>query len=236
MKVIPYPDHWLSYKPRPDMQGKCLGVFAHVFVKNGAQVTIRDVYKNIADVAIEEESCIVLSSAQSLVDTKHNMLYEEWTDYDEFFEVQMSRTYRKGFHKWIDPIKTRPVSPEFTEMFYSSGRHPYNIAYNAFSFVQSIHVSSGSENRVRKLFSQYIDDVARDAGNVYANAHQSLNNPQHFLLYEVWLDFSSLVVNDLKSERRLEFAARFSELADPALPEPAMEIFQVYYDPGKYGG
>jgi quinol monooxygenase YgiN len=234
MLVIPYPDNWLSHKPIPEMKDKCLGIFAHVFVKNGEQESIKNIYRNIVDVAIEEETCIVLSGNQSLVQPNHNLLYEEWTDYDEFFQVQMSRTYRSGFLKWINPIKSGPIIPEFTEMFYSSGKHPFNIAYNAYTLVQSVHVSSGREDDARQLFIQHIDDVSQDAQNVLANIHQSLNNPQHFLLYEVWSDFSHLIENELRNDRRSELETRFNELKDDALPEPAMELYQIYYDPDKY--
>ena len=235
MKVVPYPDQWLDYEPLPDMKGKCLGVFAHVFVKDGAQGRIRDVYRNIVDVAIEEKTCIVLSGGQSLVDPKHNLLYEEWTDYEEFFQVQTGRTYRHGFMRWLDPIRSGPVSPEFTEMFYSTGKHPYNVAHNAYSLVQSVHVSAGREDDARKLCTQYIDLLASDPNNLHANAHQSLNNPQHFLLYEVWPDFNHLIEADLQSGRRADLQVQINALKDDALPEPAMEVFQIYYDPEKYG-
>ncbi|QIB64977.1 putative quinol monooxygenase [Kineobactrum salinum] len=234
MKVVPYPDHWMSHKPMPEMKGKCLGIFAHCFVENGAQETIRDVYRTIVDVAIEEKTCTVLSGSQSLVMPNHNLLYEEWTDYDEFFEVQMARTYRKGFLRWLDPIRNGPVSPEFTEMFHSSGKHPFNVAHHAYTLVQSVHIAPGREEDARQLFIRHVDDVGQDSKNVLANIHQSLNNPQHFLLYEIWSDFSHLVENELISERRDELQVRFNALKDNALPEPAMEIFQIYYDPDKY--
>ncbi len=235
MKVIPYPDHWMSYKPRPEMKGKCLGIFAHGFVKNGEQATIKDVYKNIVDVAIEEKNCTVLSGCQSLVDPTHNMLYEEWTDYDEFFEVQVARTYRHGFMRWLNPIIDGPISPEFTEMFYTSGKHPLDVAYNAYTLIQSVHIASGREEETKQLFIDYIDVVGKDEQNLVANIHQSLNNPQHFLLYEVWSDFSHVIENELKSERRVELEDRFNELKDDSLPEPALELYQIYYDPEKSG-
>lgn len=234
MKTVPYPDHWLAYKPLPNMKGKLLGVFAHVFVKHGAEEKIKEVYRKIVDVAIEEKTCIVLSGGQSLIDLKHNLLYEEWTDYEEFFQVQTGRTYRNGFMRWLDPIKLGPVSPEFTEIFHSTGNHPYNVAQNAFSLVQSVHVASEREDDAKKLFIQYVDSVGQDEKNLYANIHQSLNDPQHFLLYEVWTDLNHLIENELKCERRRELEASFNELKDSALPEPALEIFQIYYDPEKY--
>jgi quinol monooxygenase YgiN len=234
MKVIPYPDRWMSYKPLPEMQGKCLGIFAHIIVRNGEQKAIRDVYRNIVDVATEEETCIVLSGSQSLVMPNHNLLYEEWTDYDEFFEVQMGRPYRKAFLRWYDPLREGIVSPEFTEMFYSSGKHPFNVAFNAYALVQSVHVSIGREDNARRLFMQYIDDVGRDEINLVANIHQSINNPQHFLLYEIWSDFSHLIENELSGDRRSDLEARFNALKDDAMPEPAMELLQVFYDADKY--
>lgn len=234
MKVIPYPDHWMSHKPIPEMKGKCLGIFAHCFVKKGAEKTIKDVYRTITDVAIEEKTCIVLSGSQSLVAPNHNLLYEEWTNYDEFFEVQIRRPYRKGFLRWLDPIREGIISPEFTEMFYSSGEHPYNLAYNAYTLVQSVHISSGCEEDARQLFIRHIDNVGQDAKNLVANIHQSINNPQHFLLYEVWSDFSILIENELKSERRNKLESQFNKLKDDKSPEPAMELFQIYYDPDKY--
>ncbi len=238
MKVIPYPDQWMSIEARPEMKGKCLGAFAHWFVKSDNQADIqakvRNAYRNIIDVALEEETCTVLSGAQSLVNPTHNLLYEEWSDYEEFFAVQAARTYRKGFSRWLDPIRSGPVSPEFTEMFYSSGKHPFNVAYNAYTLVQSVHIASGREDDARQLFIKYIDEAGRDAQNLVSCIHQSLNNPQHFLLYEIWSDFSYLVMNELKSERRAELETRFNELKDDSLPEPALELYQIYYDPDKY--
>jgi quinol monooxygenase YgiN len=234
MKVIPYPDHWMSHKPLPEMKGKSLGIFAHCFVRDGEQETLRGKYQRIYDMAIEENTCTVLSGSLSLVQPNHHLLYEEWADYDEFFEVQVARTYRKGFFRWLDPIRSGAVSPEFTEMFHSTGKHPFNVAYNAYTLVQSVHVASGCEEDARKLFIQYVDDVGKDPQNILANIHQSINNPQHFLLYEIWSDFSYLVESELNSDRRIELEARFNELKDEDLPEPAMEIFQIYYDPEKY--
>lgn len=234
MKVVPCPDNWMSHKPLPEMKGKALGIFAHCFVKDGEQGTVKDKYKRIYDVAIEEETCTVLSGSLSLVDPTHHLLYEEWTDYDEFFEVQVPRTYRKGFFRWLDPIRSGPVLPEFTEMFYSSGKHPFNVAYHGYTLVQSVHIASGREADARKLFIQHIDDVGKDEKNLIANIHQSINNPQHFLLYEIWSGFSHLIENELRSERRAELETRFNALKDDALPEPAMELFQIYYDPEKY--
>jgi quinol monooxygenase YgiN len=223
----------MSYKPLPEMKGKCLGVFAQITVRNGEQSSIKEVYKNIVDVAIEEETCTVLSGSQSLVLPNHNLLYEEWTDYDEFFEVQMARPYRMAFLRWYDPLR-EIIGPEFTEMFHSSGKHPFNVAFNAYTLVQSVHIASGREEDARQFFIQYIDDVSRDDKNLVANIHQSLNNPQHFLLYEIWSDFSYLILNELSSDRRTELEARFNAIKDDALPEPAMELFQIFYDADKY--
>lgn len=234
MKVVPRPDNWLSYKPRPDMKGKRLGVFAHCFTRDGEQGAIKEKYQRICDVAIEEKTCIVLSGSLSLVEPTHHLLYEEWADYDEFFEVQLARTYRHGFFRWLDPIKEGIVSPEFTEMFYSSGKHPVNIAYHAYTLVQSIHIAAGHEEEARQLFIQHIDDVGREKQNSVANIHQSLNNPQHFLLYEIWSDFSHLIENELRCDRRIELETRLNALKDEALPGPAKELFQIYYDPDKY--
>lgn len=235
MRLTPYPDNWMSYKPMPQMKGKRLGIFAHVFVQNGQQERIKEIYRSIVDVAIEEKTCLVLSGSQSLVQPNHFLLYEEWTDYDEFFEVQMARTYRNGFIKWIDPIKSAPISPEFTELFHSAGEYPFNIAYNAYTLVQSVHVKEGQQaEEARRLLSTHVDDVAKDSQNIVATAHQSINNPQHFLLYEVWSDFASLIENELRSERRDALKTRLDELKDQGSPEPSLELFQIYYDPDKY--
>lgn len=233
MKVIPFPDRWLTYKPMPEMKGKCLGVFAQIMAKDGGQKDLREVYQTIIDVAIEEKTAITFSGSQSLVKSNHTMLYEEWKDYDEFFQVQMKRPYRMAFLRWYDPLR-EAIGPEFTEMFYSSGKHPSNIAFNAYALVQSVHIASGREADARQLFTQYIDDVGQDEQNLFANIHQSLNNRQHFLLYEIWSDFSHLIENELRSERRVELEARFNALKDNVLPEPALELFQIFYDADKY--
>lgn len=216
------------------MKGKCLGIFAQIMVRNGGQRAIQDVYRNIVDVATEEKTCIVLSGSQSLVKPNHNLLYEEWEDYDEFFEVQMKRPYRMAFLRWYDPLREGIVSPEFTEMFYSSRKHPFNVAFKAHTLVQSVHIAPGREGDARKLFIQYIDDVGQDENNLVANIHQSLNNPQHFLLYEIWSDFSYLIENELRSERRIDLEAGFNALKAAVLPGPAKELFQIFYDAGKY--
>ncbi|XYK82192.1 MAG: putative quinol monooxygenase [Labrenzia sp.] len=234
MKAVPRPDHWFSYKPIPEMKGKSMGVFAHVVVEDGAQEKVKDIYPNIVDIAIEEKTCTVLSASTSLVDTKNHLLYEEWTDYEEFFEVQFARPYRNGFMRWLLPIMSKPLSAEFTEILHSTGPHPYNVRQNSFSLMKSIHVSSGREDDARKFFIEYINQVGQDSFNLHANIHQSLNNPQHFIIYEVWRNLSYLVEDDMKGDRRCELDRRCDELADHELPEPAMEIFQIYYDPEKY--
>lgn len=235
MKVISYPNEWLNYKPIDEMKGKPLGVFAHCFVKNGEQDAIKQAYKKIVDVAIEEETCLVLSASQSLVMPNHNLLYEEWTDYDEFFEVQVKRAYRNAFYKWLDPIRSGSISAEFTNIFYSSGRHPVNIAsQNAYVLVQSYQLKPTDYEKARQLLKEHIDAISQDERNIFANAHQSINNPDHFLLYEIWEDFSDLIETELHRNSRTNLHQQMNNAHHDENFKSRTELFQIYYDPDKY--
>lgn len=234
LSSVPYPDEWMTYRPIPEMEGKRLGVFAHVFTNNGDEEAIKTTYRKVVDVAVEEESCLILSGSQSLIRPQHVLLYEEWTDYDEFFQVQLNRPYRNAFMRWMAPFMAEPISPEFTEVVYSSDEHPIQVAYNAYCVLQSIHITTGNEKKVQELAIQFAKSIEVDKHNLVSTVHKSLNNPQHFLLYEVWSDFDQLMSEESQSTRRIEFTDRVSSFLDQKLPAPALEILQIYYDPGRY--
>ncbi|MDB4838100.1 antibiotic biosynthesis monooxygenase [Marinomonas sp.] len=235
MKVIPYPNDWLTYKPIDEMKGKPLGVFAHCFVKNGQQGAIKKAYKKIVDIAIEEKTCFVLSASQSLVLPNHNLLYEEWEDYDEFFDVQVKRTYRNTFYKWLDPIKNGPVSAEFTHIFCSTGQHPVNIApQNAYVIVQSFMLKSDDKKEAREQLKKHVREIDQQEKNIFANAHQSINDPNHFLLYEIWSDFSDLIETELHGSSRSNLLQKMNKIQSSEPLQSCTEVFQIYYDPEKY--
>ena len=233
MKVMSKPDGWLKYTQRKDMKNKRLGVFAHCFVENGDQPQIKDVYKKIVDIAIEEDTCIVLSASQSLVLPNHNLLYEEWSDYDEFFNVQLKRKYRNAFFRWLDPIRKGPVSPEFTHIFASSGEHPMGIApQNAYTSITSAHIEYDNYHTAYLLLNEYVAEAKANGMRAFVNAHQSLNDPNHFLLYEVWLDFSELMTTGIQDN--IEIRKKLDGIAIENSEKSSVELFQVYYDPQKY--
>jgi quinol monooxygenase YgiN len=235
MKVVPYPKDWLAYKPRDEMKSETLGIFAHSFVKNGEQGSIKEAYKKIVDIAIEEQTCSVLSASQSLVLPNHHLLYEEWADYDEFFDVQVKRSYRSAFYRWLDPIRKGPISPEFTRVFCSSGTHPSDIApRNAYALVQSFQIEAKDYEKAFDLFYDYITSKNKSEKNIFANAHQSINNPNHFLLYEVWSDFAALIESQQQNYIRTDLNQQLERMVSTESPEPCSEIFQIYYDPQKY--
>ncbi|MBQ4827993.1 hypothetical protein J8L84_01720 [Alteromonas sp. MMG017] len=235
MKVIPYPNDWLAYEPIDFMKNETLGIFAHSFAKNGEQGSIKEAYKKIVDIAIEEQTCSVLSASQSLVLPNHHLLYEEWTDYDEFFDVQVKRNYRNAFYKWLDPIRKGPISPEFTRIFCSSGIHPSDVAaQNAYALIQSYQVEAKDYATAFHLFNDYIVSKNKSEKNTFANAHQSINNPNHFLLYEVWSDFTALIESQQQNYIRAELQQKLERVVSAASAEPCSEIFQIYYDPQKY--
>jgi len=235
MKVIPYPNEWLVYKPIDEMKGKRLGVFAHCFVKDGEQDAIKQAYKKIVDVAIEEETCLVLSASQSLVLPNHNLLYEEWADYDEFFEVQVNRTYRNTFYKWLDPIRSDSIYAEFTNIFCSAGKHPVNIApQNAYVLVQSLQIEPGNCEKARLHLAEHVNEISHDKKNLFANAHQSINDPNHFLLYEIWQDFSDLINTQWHRSSREALLQQIYDNQNDAQSKSRLEVFQIYYDPEKY--
>lgn len=234
MKVVPCPSEWLEYKQRPEMEGKTLGVFAHVFTNPGDEDEMKRTYRRVVDVAVEEENCLILSGSQSLIRPAHVLLYEEWTDYDEFFQVQLHRPYRQAYGRWMFPLMAEPVRPEFSEVLYSSGEHPVQLAPNGFCVLQSVHVKASEIAAITDFGRSHAADVSKDAENLVATFHRSLNNPQHFMFYEVWSSFDHLISIELPSERRSNLSAELAKLSDPDAPEPALELLQVYYDPGKF--
>lgn len=235
MKVIPHPESWLQYVPKKEMKNQKLGIFAHCYVKNGEQENIKKAYKKIVDIAIEENTCSVLSASQSLVLPNHNMLYEEWFDYDEFFKIQLKKTYRNAFYRWLDPIRKGPISPEFTRILYSSGEHPTDIApRNAFALIRRYQIQPNNYDNAYKLLKDYIENIDGNDKRIFVNAHQSLNESNHFLLYEIWLDFNELLKSELHFNVKTNLDQQLEKIAPKDQSQPCVETFQIYYDPQKY--
>ena len=235
MKVMPIPSDWLDYVTRDEMKSNKLGVFAHCFVKDGEQENIKEAYKKIVDIAIEEETCSVLSASKSLVLPNHHLLYEEWLDYDEFFNVQLKRTYRNAFYRWLDPIRNGPVSPEFTRILFSSGAHPIEVApQNAYSLITSVQIPLCNHEKAHQLLKDHIQEKNKNGKRIFVNAHQSLNEPNHFLIYEIWLDFDELLKSDRQDNQSNSIRNQLGDIAIEKQKGVSVELFQIYYDPKKY--
>ena len=229
-EVIPYPTEWVGYRERPDMRGKKLGIISHLFVIDGTQSEARSALARVVDIAIQEPTCLVLKAAQSISDPSHFILYEEWSDYDEFFSVQLSRAYRSDFTEWLGPLNAKPAGPEFFEIYHDAGTNK-SITGGAFAAVSSTLITnSDAEELVRNRFVSLIDEVAQQTANNSFVAHHSINDPNHFVLYEEWSDSEEFRNGAQQMNDRGTLSAGLEEIGDI---ESRIEFFEIFYDPGK---
>ncbi len=229
-QVIPYPTEWIGYQELPAMRGKRLGIISHLFVKDGSQPAARGALARVVDIAIREPTCLTLKAAQSISDPSHFILYEEWSDYDEFFTVQLNREYRHDFSAWLGPLGAKPAAPEFFEIYYHAGGETTSGG-DTFAAVSSTLVANeNSEALIRNEFVGLMNGVAEQPGNRAVVAQQSINEPGHFILYEEWSDLDELVSVELQKSSRESFSDRLGKLDGAA---PTIELFEIFYDPGK---
>lgn len=229
-QVIPYPSEWIGYQELPAMRGKRLGIISHLFVREGSQPAARGALARVVDIAIQEPTCLVLKAAQSISDPSHFILYEEWADYDEFFTVQLNREYRTDFSAWLGPLGARPAAPEFFEIYHDAGDGT-TAAGGTFAAISStLAANNGSEELIRNEFIGLMDAAAEQPGNKVLVAHRSINDPNHFVLYEERPDFDELVSVELQRNDPERFSASLRELDAAA---PTIEFFEIIYDPGK---
>jgi|GEM_PF-2511622 len=91
---------------------------------------VKKAFSNLIDEVAKEPTNWILNAQQSINDPKHFILYQEWTDYEHFINVEMKKENREEFSSMIkasgarDPNNPNPIKPkmEFFEIIYDPGK------------------------------------------------------------------------------------------------------------------
>lgn len=229
--TTPHPDGWLEHTPRPELKGKRLGVLAHTWFKPNTVDQMGPIFRTITDIAVEEPTGLALDANVSLQDPLHNMMYEEWEDYDEFFQTQLTRPYRMAFLRWLVPVMAAPISAEFYEVIGQSGAFEAGENAGTGTIVLSAKVNAGDVQSAAQLATDYATQIAQDDKCRAATAMKSLNDPTHFVVVERWADVTDIGTNLCDVPAREAYAAAISKLADR---EITAETYAVHYNPGRF--
>ena len=69
---------------------------------------------------------MILNAQQSINDPSHLVLYEEWSDYDYFVNIEMKKQIREDFSKKLKTMfgdaPRKPSRMEFFEIIYDPGK------------------------------------------------------------------------------------------------------------------
>ncbi len=226
--MIPFPTEWTAYVERPEARGKRLGIVSHLFAREASHSATRAELRHVVDTAIQEPTCLILKAAQSISEPSHFILYEVWSDYDEFFTVQLSREYRGDFAKRLRPLSARPAAPEFFLVLRDTT--PPEEASDYTLAVVSSALAADSGNRPGSALPGNLAatlEVRTDGASFLLH---SINDPNHFVAYEEWPEMGDLDVGNFWNRSREKFEG---SLEESARIESRMEIFEVFHDPGK---
>lgn len=230
LATTPHPDAWLEHSRRPEMKGRRLGILAHTWFKPDQADQMGPIFKTITDIAVEEPTGLALDANVSLQDPLHNMMYEEWEDYDEFFTTQLTRPYRMAFLRWLIPVMAAPISAEFYEVIGQSGGFVSGANAGKGTVVLSAKVKDGAREDVCKLAVAYVEALDAHDRCKGAAAMLSLNDPDHVVVVERWLEAED-VSNDLTAlPDRADYATAIADLGQA----PTAETFRVHYNPGRF--
>lgn len=230
--TTPHPDGWLAHTPRPELAGKRLGVLAHTWFKPDQVDQMALVFRTITDIAIEEPTGRALDANVSLQDPLHNMMYEEWEDYDEFFTVQLTRPYRMAFLRWLIPVMSAPISAEFYEIIGHSGAFTSGETAGEGTVVLSQKVGESHAGKAQELAAAFVADIGADSACVGASAMRSLNDPNHFVVVERWKTAGDIGINLDDHPIRASYATAMAALTDGQ--GMTAETYHVYYNPGRF--
>lgn len=94
------------------------------------EIFIRDAFTKLTDELAKEPSNSKLNAQQSINNSKHFIIYQEWTDYDYFINVEMKKINREYFSKTIakpgacdnNQDKKLFSKTEFFKIIYDPGR------------------------------------------------------------------------------------------------------------------
>jgi quinol monooxygenase YgiN len=228
MTTTPHPDGWLEYMPRPDLECKQLGVLAHTWFKTDTVDQMGPVFRTITDIAVEEPTGIALDANVSLQNPLHNMMYEEWESYDEFFTVQLGRPYRMAFLRWLIPVMAAQISAEFYEIVARAG----SFSKGDGTSVLSMKVDAGSETEAQATCAAYVTQITDEAACLGVTAMRSLNDPLHFVVVERRDDPADLGMNLSDLSARETFAGAISALGGNR--NMTAETYRVHYNPERF--
>ena len=102
------------------MANRPITVVMKMWAKDGLDQEVADTFKYMMDIVIQEPTCRLLKVQRSLQDESHYILYEEWDDHDEFFNVQLKRDYRRGFAERMHALTAQPSQMEIFEQIYQA--------------------------------------------------------------------------------------------------------------------
>ncbi|WP_342074933.1 antibiotic biosynthesis monooxygenase [Yoonia sp. SS1-5] len=226
--TTPHPEDWLSHTARPELNGKRLGVLAHTWFKPEKADQLEPIFGTITDIAVEEPTCLVLDANQSLQDPLHNMMYEEWQDYDEFFETQLKRPYRMAFLRWLMPVMSAPIAAEFYEVLHRDG----DFGSGSATVVLSGKIPNAAADEASRLGATYVKALLTDVSCAGASVIRSLNDPTHFVVVERWRDRAEIGCNLEDHPARKDYVSGMAAMTQSGRLNA--ETFRVHHNPGRF--
>lgn len=221
-----------GYKPNPKLKGKRIGALVRLYAIEGKEEAYRDALRVIVDQVIPEPTCLILKAAQSIKHPQQFILYEEWADYDNFFTVQVNRSYRNKFPEMLAPISTQPSHLEFFEIFHSKQKSVQQISQmdtsERFVVIANTQLKRYALPIIRKLLTLFINAVNKNPTNLSLTAQQSLSIPGHIINYEEWIDLENFVTVEMNHFSRRKFKKAMN---NPDTDQStSLEFFRLFHE------
>lgn len=226
-----------QYQPRADLKDKNIAVFASIYPGSDKHQKTLEILKSVVDTVIDESTCRILTVNQSVSNPDHFMLYEEWSDYDEFFTVQLKRNYRQGFAEKLGTVRDKPSTFEFFEIMGESiGESTDVIEANSTDYenntcvVTRLRLKEEFQEDGESGLTNFPAFSENDDDNLSCKLFRSLNDPLLFVIYDVCID------KEYSQDRVKDYviASCFREFFNnDNVEKQQIEIFQTRYIPTK---
>lgn len=220
-----------QFKPRADLKDKNIAILASIFTTTDKYQQTLDVLKSVVDTVIEETTCRVLKVIQSISNPDHFMLYEEWSDYDEFFTIQLKRDYRQGFAEKLDGVRNKSSTFEFFEILSESGKlieTEFTGQDKYTCVVTHLWLKEERREKLENVVSALPELSEAVDTNQSCKLFRSLNDPLLFVIYHLSLDSE----HSPGMEKNYVIPFCFSEFFNNDVIEmQQVEFFQTRYIP-----
>lgn len=185
---------YTNYKADLGLQGKRIGILTKFSASQGREKGFKAALGEIVGQAFAESDCFLVKAAQSMKIPEQFILYEEWTDYDEFYKVQVNKPYRIKFYETLAPISAKPADIEFFEIFHSVQDRLYqvNMSERFVAIASQMHPAVEVPKWLRKL-KPMVSKVVKHPKCLALTVHTSIDNPGLILNFEEWVDYDYFV-------------------------------------------